>query len=168
MEYNEGSLYLFVGATVFIYNLNSEIWSKIETSNNVLDTIEDSAQCFYKEKLYTFMGWDNITGEEIYSIYIMDLSNDKYEFKEQVIDLQYIAEDSFGYTCKDGILYMFGGYTHAGFSNSLAILDLNQSNLKFEVLSKPINVPTPRRGHAMEVYDDKLYIFGGVDTYGKK
>lgn len=168
MEYHDGSLYLFVGATVFIYDLNTEIWSKIETSNQVIDTIVDSAQCFYKEKLYTFMGWDTITGDEIYSIYIMDLSNDKYEVKEVVIDLKYIAEDSFGYTCKQGFVYMFGGYTYDGFSNSLAILDLNQSNLKFEVLSKPISVPTPRRGHAMEVYDDKLYIFGGVDTDGNK
>jgi hypothetical protein len=168
MEYYNGSLFLFKGTTVFVYDLNSEKWSKIETANEVIDRVRDSAQCFYKEKLYSILGRDSITGNKISSIYIMDLSNDEYELKELVIDLQYIAEDTFGYTCKHGILYMFGGYTTSGDLNSLAILDLNQPNLKFELLSKPINVPTSRRGHAMEVYDDQLYIFGGVDGLGNK
>lgn len=168
MEYYNGSLYLFKGAIVFVYDLYSESWSKIETSNQVMDRIILSAQCFYEEKLYTFMGFNHLTVTQNFSIYIMDLSNDKYEMKEHLIDLQYIALDSFGYSCKDGTLYLFGGLTASGYSNSLAILDLKRTNLKFEVLSKPINVPTPRRGHAMEVYDDQLYIFGGVDADGKK
>jgi N-acetylneuraminic acid mutarotase len=168
MEYYSGSLYLFVGSTVFIYDLKLENWSKVETSNEVLDGITLSAQCFYKQRLYNFIGWNYLTGYEISSMYMMDLSNDKYEVKELLINIQYIALDSFGYTCINGTLYLFGGYTENGYSNSLAVLDLNQSNLKLEILSKDMNVPTPRRGHAMEVYDDQLYIFGGADGDGNK
>jgi N-acetylneuraminic acid mutarotase len=168
MEYYNGSLYLFAGSTIFIYDLNMENWSKIETSNEVLDSIILSAQCFYKQRLYNFMGWDYLTGYQISSMYMMDLSNDKYEVKELLINLQYLALNSFGYTCINGILYLFGGFTENGYSNSLAVLDLSQSNLKLEILSEDMNVPTPRLGHAMEVYNDQLYIFGGADADSNK
>jgi N-acetylneuraminic acid mutarotase len=168
MEYYNGSLYLFVGTIIFIYDLNMENWSKIETSNEVQDRILDSAQCFYKEKLYTFKGWDKVN--KIYNSYsyIMDLSNDELEMNKLEIDLESIASAGFGYNCIDGILYMFGGYSDDGYSNSLSIIDFNKSNLKLELLSRDMNVPTPRQGHAMQVYDDKLYIFGGVDGNGNR
>jgi hypothetical protein len=31
-----------------------------------------------------------------------------------------------------------------------------------------MNVPTPRLGHAMEIYDGNIYIYGGRDKNGKK
>jgi hypothetical protein len=31
-----------------------------------------------------------------------------------------------------------------------------------------MNILTARKGHAMEAYDDKLYIFGGVDANQKR
>jgi hypothetical protein len=168
MEYYNGSLYLFIGSTVFIYNLNSENWSKIETSHEVIDGVIDSAQCFYEQKLYTVKGWDDINGIYNSYMYVMDLSNDEYEMSKLVIDLDSIASAGYGHICNQGILYIFGGYTDYGYSNSLAILDFNLSNLKLELLSKDMNVPTPRLGHAMQVYDDKLYIFGGVDGEGDR
>ena len=66
-------------------------------------------------------------------------------------------------------MYLFGGSSvYDGYFNNLSILDLSQEDLKFEVLNKAMNVPTARRGHAMQAYDDKLYIFGGVDGDNKR
>jgi hypothetical protein len=65
-------------------------------------------------------------------------------------------------------VYLFGGSNKAGYSNNLSLLDLSEKDLEFQILSRRINVPTARKGHAMEAYDDKLYIFGGVDGDGNE
>jgi hypothetical protein len=64
---------------------------------------------------------------------------------------------------------VFGGSSvYDGYFNNLSILDLSQQDLEFKVFNQAMNVPTARKGHAMEAYDDKLYIFGGVDGNRKR
>lgn len=63
---------------------------------------------------------------------------------------------------------MFGGDSWAGFYNSLVTLDLDNITSQFNILSRTMETPSPRRGHAMEAYNDELYIFGGVDRYGDR
>jgi hypothetical protein len=82
MVYYNGSLYLFAGSTIFEYDLNSESWSKIETSNKAIDKIVSSAQCLYEDKLYTVKGWDYKTNIYNPSIYVMNLSSDEYEINK--------------------------------------------------------------------------------------
>jgi hypothetical protein len=67
------------------------------------------------------------------------------------------------------MVFVFGGETFGrGNYNSLSVLNLDHSKLEFQNLSDKLTVPTARRGHAMEVYNDKLYIFGGVDISGNR
>jgi N-acetylneuraminic acid mutarotase len=61
-------------------------------------------------------------------------------------------------------LFQFGGGTTDGEFNNLYVLDLSFQHLEFENLSEHLKVPTARKGHDMETYNDKLYIFGGVDS----
>jgi hypothetical protein len=115
------------------------------------------------------MGWDDIIVNSSFYIYKIDLSNENYNTEEIPISNKGVAELLFGYDCVDNLIYLFGGGTNLdGFINSFSIIDLSQPKLEFQILSNPMDVPTGRRGHAMEAYNDILYIFGGVDSNGKR
>jgi hypothetical protein len=116
------------------------------------------------------MGWDSSIAGKSEKIFRIDLSNDNSEFEEITISNQKnVAEWLFGYDCKDNLVYLFGGGSlDDGYFNNLSILDLSQKELEFKFLNQDMNVPTARKGHAMEAYDDKLYIFGGVDGNKKR
>jgi hypothetical protein len=71
-----------------------------------------------------------------------------------------------GYLCKDNLIYILGGAYLQGNLNSLAVIDLNIRELRVSPLSKNHSIPIERGGHAMEVYNDELYLVGGKDTQG--
>jgi N-acetylneuraminic acid mutarotase len=50
--------------------------------------------------------------------------------------------------------------------NTLSVIDLDKYPLEYINLSKNLSTPTPRSNHGMEVYDNSLYIFGGVNNEG--
>jgi hypothetical protein len=98
-----------------------------------------------------------------------DLSKDNYEAEEIPIYNKGVAEFLFGYDCVDNLVYLFGGGSNNdGYFNNLSIIDLSQNELKFQLFNTAIDVPTARRAHAVEAYNDKLYIFGGVDGNKKR
>lgn len=144
------------------------IWTRIEPLGIRLNNVTDNSLCRYKDDLYSILGWDTTIEIPIYSIYKINLSSGTYQMEEISIAKEDMAEWSFGYDCKDSMMYLFGGGSLAGYYNTLAELDLSQSVLQFKIVSEPMNVPTARRGHAMEAYDDKLYLFGGIDKYGNR
>ena len=153
---------------LYIYDLNANIWTSRMPLGKEYTILIDYAQCIYNDALYLIMGWDdNIFGasEKIYRI---DLFNDRYDSQQISISNEGIADYTFGYDCKDNLVYLFGGDSDSGYFNNLSILDLSQQDLEFKVFNKAMNVPTARKGHAMEAYDDKLYIFGGVDADKKR
>jgi hypothetical protein len=115
------------------------------------------------------MGWDDNIEETSFFIYKIDLSYENYSAEQIPISNEGVAEWLFGYDCVNNRVYLFGGGSNAdGFFNSLSILDLSQSKLEFQLLNEDMNVPTARKGHAMEAYNDKIYIFGGVDGNKKR
>jgi hypothetical protein len=71
-----------------------------------------------------------------------------------------------GYLCKDNLIYFFGGGYSQGNQNSLAVIDLGNRELRVSPLSKNHSTPIARGGHAMEVYNNELYLFGGKDSQG--
>jgi hypothetical protein len=164
MDYYDGSLYIYSGNTLYIYSLEANLWTEADTSGDYDTLLTDYAQCIYDDSIYLILGWDDVKGEPSQTIYRIDLLDEEYLFEEIPIEYEDAVDSLMGFACNDTLAYIFGGSKEIdGFSNNLSILDLSQEDMEFEILSDLFIVPTARRGHAMEVYDDKLYIFGGVD-----
>jgi N-acetylneuraminic acid mutarotase len=169
MDYYKGSLYFYSGEFLYIYSLKDNIWTSRMPLGKEYTMLIAYAQCVYNDALYLILGWDDNIGGASEKIYRIDLSSDKNEFEEIFISNEGIADYTFGYDCKDNLVYLFGGSSvDYGYFNNLSILDLSQQDLEFKVFNKAMNVPTARKGHAMQAYDDKLYIFGGVDADKKR
>jgi N-acetylneuraminic acid mutarotase len=85
--------------------------------------------------------------------------------KWEILEVGYLdSQTAFGYICNGSKIYIFGGLSFSGHTNQLVELNLESSG-EITVLSESIRIPTPRYGHGMIVYDEKLLIFGGVDKY---
>jgi hypothetical protein len=169
MSYYNGSLYIYARNLLYIYDLNSNEWTNRMPLGKEYTWLIDYAQCIYEGVLYLIMGWDDSINGASEKIFSIDLSNNSYGFEEIIISDKGIAEFTFGYDCKDNLVYLFGGSSvYNGYFNNISILDLSQKDFRFNLLNESINVPTARRGHAMEAYDDRLYIFGGVDGNNKR
>jgi hypothetical protein len=169
MSYYKGSLYIYSIDLLYIYDLNANVWTSRKPLGKEYTILMDYAQCVYNDTLYLILGWDNYIPGSSEKIYRIDLSSDRNEFEEILVSKEGIAEYTFGYGCKNNLVYLFGGdSTYDGYSNNLSILDLSKQDLEFKVFNQAMNVPTARKGHAMQAYDDRLYIFGGVDADKKR
>jgi hypothetical protein len=60
--------------------------------------------------------------------------------------------------------FLFGGYTSAGYSDRLFILDYNKYTW-YEILSSPR--PPPRSLHVAAFYRGKYYVLGGINSQSK-
>ncbi len=152
-----------------IYNLDTNVWTKVTLEGTPNSIKGDYINCVYNDNLYLIMGWGDGTIDESKMIYKISLSNDDFKLQMIHISNEGMADWVYGYTCKDNLAYIFGGGSNInGYFNNLSILDLSLESLEFQTLSANTNVPTARRAHAMEAYNDKLYIFGGVDSNKKR
>jgi hypothetical protein len=124
--------------------------------------------------MYVVLGYNHEDHKNLKTIWRIDLTVpvtwEELDYSE--VDLN-IFRSNFGHFSQKGTLYMFGGYTLSGFKNDLAVLNLgkhyiDEDKLAWKILSKDMNVPTPRLGHAMDIYDGNIYIFGGKGKEGKK
>jgi N-acetylneuraminic acid mutarotase len=170
MDYYEGKLYVYSKETLSVFNLIDKSWDNHRFEMCINESLSDYSQCIYNNSLYLIPGWHVELEEASRKIFRIELSDSDYNACE-LIDLKQDkeADDKLkGYSCKDNQVYLFGGSNKAGYSNNLSLLDLSEKDLEFQILSRRINVPTARKGHAMEAYDDKLYIFGGVDGNGNE
>jgi hypothetical protein len=169
MDYYNGSFIIHHNDILYIYSLDKSTWTQKEMPGKIETNLTYYTQCLYKDTLYLIMGWDALENKGSYSIFKIDLSNENYEAQEIPVSNIDIAGWALGYKCKDNLVYLFGGGSLLdGYFNSLSILDLAKPELKFEILNTNMKVPKARQGHAMEVYDDKIYIFGGVDSNDKR
>ena len=169
MDYYKGSLYIYSEDLLYIYNLYDNTWTNLKDLGKESTKLIDYAQCIYGDVLYLIMGWSDSVGDASRKIYSINLSNYSYEFQEISVPNEGSAEFLFGYDYKYNLVYLFGGgSTDNGYFNNLSILDLSQLHYKFKILNEDMNTPTARKGHAMEAYNDKIYIFGGVDGNKKR
>lgn len=169
MEYYKGSLYLWGGTNneynrLYTYDLDAEIWSVIDISYMKVKLTQHNGICIYKDNLYAIAGFDPVDSIKVESVFKINLESGNYEVEEIPIINKEMGDGSFGYDCKDNMMYIFGGYSKTGDRNSLVSIDLEEPLLNFTALSKQINTPIARHGHAMEVYNDELYIYGGINS----
>ncbi len=76
-------------------------------------------------------------------------------------------QGAFGYVCDGHKVYIYGGLSNRGYTNQLVELNLEKPD-DATILSNSMKIPTPRFGHGMIVYDEKLIILGGVDKDGNE
>lgn len=172
MEYYNGSLLIFTGEYLYKFEIESKTWNRFELSGKKLSPINSYGLCIYKDSLYSVFGWDIEVSKDESSIYKVDLKTGNYQVEEIEIDKDGIGSWSYGYDCNDNIMYMFGGASMneilTEYFNSLVVYDLDNPTAPITNLSPNMKLPTPRRGHAMEVYNDELYILGGINGSGNK
>jgi N-acetylneuraminic acid mutarotase len=151
---------------LYRYDLNSNSWAVVDISGPGLDYIQGNGQCVYKDILYSIQGYHTYSGKRLKEIYSVNLKDDKKVWEEIQFSQPYEDRAAFGYICKGSTVYIFGGYDGKENTNKLIKIQLSTYELNFNSLSESLTVPTARYGHAMEVYDEKLYILGGKDVKG--
>jgi hypothetical protein len=168
MTYYNSSLYIWSGSHIYKYELMNNVWIITRDKGTAQRNITANSLVVYKDSLYSIYGWDFVSSNGVAEIIKVNLSGDSYEVQSIHIKNDEIANWSHAYVIKNNLAYLFGGGGYDGYNNSLARLDLDNSNLGFKILSKFSEYPIARGGHGMEVYNDELYIFGGIDNNGNK
>ncbi|EIE86980.1 hypothetical protein RO3G_11691 [Rhizopus delemar RA 99-880] len=66
----------------------------------------------------------------------------------------------------NGCIYVWGGQHRGQYLNEMIIFDLKEypSKAEWQFISQTSKAPAPRAGHISAVYENKLYIFGGMNA----
>lgn len=153
--------------SLYKYDLISSTWSIIQISGPSPDYLQAHGQCVYNQSLYLIHGYYTYKGYHSTKIYSVDL--DSYDKSWEVFESAAgdLKSGAYGFICNQYNLYIFGEFTFEGLRNQLIKFPFTSNEGGVTNLSNAMTVPTPRQGHSMEVYDDKLYILGGRDREGK-
>lgn len=176
MVYNKDNLYIWGGTDknmksieeLYRYDIHTATWTSEQISDINKKVVTGHGLCAYEDNLYMINGYNSST--ELFYKEITRLNLDK-NTKQSEIFYQFdikMPQGAFGYVCSGSTVYIYNGLSEDGYRNDLISIDLMQSDPKITILSASMKVPTARYGHAMEVYNNKLYIFGGVDSYGNE
>ena len=148
---------------LYKYDIDSDEWSIVDISSTYFKRISSPGFCEYKDNLLIINGFDISTASYLNSSISLNLKSEHKKW--EILEVGYLdSQSSFGYICNGSKIYIFGGLSFSGHKNQLVELNL-ESPAEITVLSESIRIPTPRYGHGMIVYDEKLLIFGGVDKY---
>jgi hypothetical protein len=170
MKYYNQSFYIWGDSVsynkppLYQYEIATGIWTRVQPLGDEVGMAVNYGLCIYNHKLYSILGsWDLSN-----SVIEINLKSENYELERTWIDRTGMGDTGLGYYCDENMIYLFGGTTDSGHLNTLSVLDLDKHPLQFKFLSKNMKLPSARRGHAMQVYDDKLYIYGGITDSGSK
>jgi hypothetical protein len=170
MKYYNQSFYIWgdlvssANPPLYKYEISKGIWTRVQPLGEEVGMAVNYGLCIYNHKLYSVLGSWGLSK----SVIEINLTSENYELERTWIDRRGLGDSGLGYYCDENMIYLFGGTTDGGHFNSLSVLDLDKDPLQFKFLSKDMKLPSARRGHAMEVYDDKLYIYGGITDSGSK
>lgn len=153
-------------ARLYRYTLNTQSWSIVNTSGLDTEFLQGYGMCIYEENLYLINGYRPRIGNFSNKIYTVNLESELKIWENIDISGSNIPAANSGYICDKDTLYMFGGVFNNGVLNQLLKISLSSSDNNIIELSKGMTVPTARYGHGMVAYDEKLYIFGGIDKEG--
>lgn len=176
MVYSIDSLYIWGGidqnmnfiAELYRYEINTAIWTIEQISEINKKQATGYGLCAFEDSLYMINGYNSSTDRFYKEITRLNLETETRQWEIfYTFDIK-MPQGAFGYICSENTVFIYNGLSEDGYRNELISINLIQSDPKITILSASMNVPTSRYGHAMEVYNDKLYIFGGVDSYGNE
>ncbi|CAG9335386.1 unnamed protein product [Blepharisma stoltei] len=154
------------GIWVFDFNsMDEEHWEELNIIG--IGVFCRHSSVIYRDNLYIFGGTDGIN--EFDTTWIIDLNT----LQTRKLDPQTLGLppplDSHTATLyeKDGLSQMvvFGGFKYSERTNDLYILNL--SSLEWRKISTN-NGPEPRSNHSAVIYNDFLFIFGGLNGEGEQ
>ncbi len=151
---------------LFRYEIDTGVWTTIQISNSDITPAISCGFCLYKDTLYAVDGFVPTSFQPAGYIHKIHLKNGEYSVEEVSTNQGREGAGGFGFYCHENLMYIFGGHTMTSIRNSLVAVDLDTTDLKRIVISGEMRIPNSRSGHAMEVYDDKLYIYGGIKNDG--
>ncbi len=159
---------------LYRYELETKTWNVLSVSGEKPPALIGLMSYMYKDYLYLTAGFKIQEQSYLESIWRINVYNpvawEKIEYKNSDPDISRAYASKYS---QNVTLYMYGGYNISGLKNDLLVLKLgehyiDEDKLAWKILSKDMNVPTPRLGHAMDIYDGNIYIFGGKGKEGKK
>jgi hypothetical protein len=122
--------------------------------------------CEYKDHLYMIRGYDKEQENSLDTTYRLNLKSETKKWESfNLGNFEHGA--AFGYVCDGHKVYIYGGLSNIGYTNQLVELNLEKAD-DANILSNSMKIPTPRFGHGMILYDEKLIILGGVDKDGNE
>lgn len=153
-------------------SLKDKVWERTDIGTIIENTVVDLNSVAYGEYIYIMPGVDHEHYEDTQDALRLKVE----DLRDGVIQLeaakmhknQYIpTRSNYARLMVNDAIYMFGGLAYEGLLNELVKVEFCKDNLaneamKFEILSKDIVMPAARREHAMEIYDERLYIFAGT------
>ena len=170
--YKDGKLYIWgaggiistIISEMYVYDIEEQYWRTLDIKGKKENASLVYGFCTYENSLYVVNGFDRQKVLGYKAIKRLDL--EILEWEKYDVGEDDIAFGGFGYVCDGSMVYLFAGFSIDLTFNNLWSLDLSAQKLKWNLLGKSTRVPTARSSHAMQVYDDKLFILGGRDKYG--
>ena len=174
-QYNKINEYNLGDNTWRIWNCEDQIELDLELSGHSSNLIKINK----KEYIFIFGGYDNWKEEFTAQSYLINISNKSFEKvnyfnnKEKTVELPFPRTyHSSNYDEEKNIIYIYGGtdmnINHSKNSNfqSVWAYYLEKNFWKKIEISNPNQSGAPR-GHSSILFNDKLYIFGGVVLFKK-
>ncbi|CAG8759978.1 8625_t:CDS:2, partial [Dentiscutata erythropus] len=98
------------------------------------------------------------------NLYVLDIATKKW--KQLSVQSPPRGRHGHSITVIGTKIYIFGGQTEEGYSNELIVFDMgiyNSSNATWEFATPKSPLPPGRTAHISCAYEDKIYMFGGMD-----
>ena len=180
IQYYEGSIYLFAGASSYedqllyyeglcTYDLSnsgtSSNWELLSVNSSLVST-SNGGGCIYENFIYYFFGFyiedGNLSSSP--NAFRIDLQNQDAGWENITIQPceGYAGRNSFGYSCINSQFYVFGGYSNTGAMNSALNYTLSDGlSITCEIIFEQKLEPGRRQGASMTYISGGLYLFGG-------
>lgn len=179
VAYYNGLIYVYAGSDgegivdyqdLYSFDIANKVWTDLTNPNHSFVGVSFSGGCADNGFLYIFFGWRNDILNDSEYVFKVDLSDPEYKWEEIKVngDTNSLKGDSFAYTHKNNVFYIFGGLH---LDNSLIRNDL----MEFSLVATPLELeyssnsdfPSIRTYHSLVPISGKLYLFGG-DSGGQK
>ncbi|KAF1801005.1 hypothetical protein FB192DRAFT_1328584 [Mucor lusitanicus] len=152
---------------MFIIDTNSISASSLATSGDV-PSLRSFTTISSIGSFVLLYGGEPIHGSEIWDPYFYVLHTNTRQWSRVRTKGRLPSERAGHSTCvsDDGIMYIFGGHFQRKYLNDLCAFNVKEypAKAEWEFIRFENQGPTPRSGHISVIYDNKLYIFGGINA----
>lgn len=154
------------------YNLDSESWSYPLPQGPPPPYRYLSGTCIYNNYLYIFYGYDPATMQDLDTISRVKLDESYQEWEDvridrSILDYKYIPRDSFQGVLVESYYYIFSGWNLHKIQNDFIRIELgkqyeNREIVRLDRIHGEVIYPEGRIYASMQVFDNSLYVFGGL------
>lgn len=163
-------IYIFGGygdqafdGSIMKYDLKKSEWIKVKYTFPC--PLGQFSSVLYKNRVYIFGGMDFTKTLKVYNYLLeFDLDNEKIKpitMKENIKERYGHSSVIYG----DSMITFGGANLDGNLSSDDNFYELNLTNFKWKKMKSEGETPTPRNGHTMNLFQDKLILFGGLKQF---